>query len=189
MASRVISGGRNSGLRVSPAGLRLRVVAAVVSFALAASLAGAACTEPSQSDTREAAVYEELLRWVIETERPGDGDGPPSLFVDSATDSEIPLEVQVEVIDRLGDDADVRFIDDREEAVTDDELAPVHDEGVLVGLGAVPTGPPVIVRLEVYRSVEDTAAYLVELAGSDEAWRISGTPQPVIVEDLVPEEE
>lgn len=155
----------------------------------ATSLCGVACTEPSPSETREAAVYEELIRWVIATAQPGDGDGPPRLFVESVTDSEIPLEVQVETISRLGDDADLRFIDDREEAVADDEMATVDDEGLLVGLGAVPPDPPVVVRLEIYRSVEDTVAYLVELTGSGEQWRISGTPEPVIVEDLVPEEE
>lgn len=148
----------------------------------------AGCTGTSPSQTREAAVYEELVRWAIDLgATPGAGD-EPSVFIDSLHEDGIPLEVQVDTIERLGEELDVRFIDDQAEALSGDEALSVRDGGVLIGLGAVPTSSPVVVRVEVYRSLADNAAFLVALVGGDESWAIDGVPEPLPVAELVEDE-
>lgn len=156
----------------------------------ALALVGAAgCTGTSPSETREAAVYEELVRWAVGADPTAGvaGDGP-SVFIDSLHEDGIPLEVQVDTINRLGDELDVRFIDDQAEALSDDEDLSVRDSGVLIGLGAVPASSPVVVRVEVYRSLVDNSAFLVALVGGGDSWRLDGEPEPLPVAELVEDE-
>lgn len=165
---------------------RYRMASAVLTALALVGVAG--CTGTSPSETREAAVYEELVRWVIGVDAAAGAADQPGVFIDSLHEDGIALEVQVDTIDRLGDELDVRFIDDQAEALSDDEALSVRDGGVLIGLGAVPSASPVVVRVEVYRSLADKAAYLVALVGSGDSWRLDGEPEALPVAELVEDE-
>lgn len=168
-------------------GVRALVVA---SLALVGALALTACSPSSPEHERDAAVYESIVRWLMDRDIPPPDEPPLHLFFEELGNETIPLEVQVELIERLEEDANVRFIDAREEAVdADDPAMPVHDGGALVGLGAVPADGPPSVRVDVYRSVEQASAYRFELSGSGANWRISGEPELLPPEDLMIDDE
>lgn len=112
-------------------------VALLAIFAL--GLVGCGRATPTTVDRRDdVAVYVAVLRSVAELPTTP-ATVRRRVFVeplDKAT--QLPLDVQAAVVADLKDVADLRFIDERQEAI-DDKLPgwPVRDGGVLIALGSM----------------------------------------------------
>ncbi len=159
-----------------------------------------ACSDPADDRSdRDAAVYAAAIGEVITVHAipPEDPEAVPVIYVESFDTGAIDLEVQVAVVARFLDRYDIRFIDDLGEVVDPDlENAPVRDDLLLVGLGAITPGATdreVGVRAEVYRSLDDIDAYRMTIVfdraattEEPEQWTVEGTPEPVEPEGFVP---
>ena len=111
----------------------------------------------------------------------------PNVFV-ASLDEPLALDEQVAVIDTIGDDYDVKFVDDDEAAI--DESAdgrPPRDDGLLIGIGTLPVEPPFVVRVEVYRSESDIEATMATMAWRTDHWDVA-SEEPVDVEGFVHDE-
>lgn len=156
-----------------------RVGVALCLFAPLAPLAACdqSSDDPTEGDGREAAVYELILDWVLAGE-PAAADDEPTVFVASRHEQPIDVEVQALIVEAMDERAEVRFVDERAEAVVDGEDGlPVHDGGVLVGLGAVPPdGDRVEVYVDRYRRADDVVAWDVTVQRRGESWQLAGEP-------------
>jgi hypothetical protein len=130
---------------------------------------------------RDAGVYEVVLRDLVLSDLPptADEDPLPVVYVFGAEGTTIPVDIQVNVVKPLKDEAEIRFVDAREDAVLDevpegdDREEPVRDNGVLVTFGALPeTGSTIEVEVDIYASVGEERAYDVTLAGGPSRWKI-----------------
>jgi hypothetical protein len=144
------------------------------------------CGGGSVEDGSVADVYGAAVRWLVEEVGDADRPDPERVFLEATGEDAIPLEVQVEVINRLEDDMAVRFIDTREEAVEASEPGdPIRDAGVLIGLGPVTDidRPPVRLHVDRYRNVRDVVAYELVLERRAGDWQVAGEPEPLPVPD------
>lgn len=142
--------------------------------------------EPSSRDSQ---VYTAVIAEVaagLEVDPPGP-ESDPILFIESFTPDGIDLEVQVEIVAEFEDGYDIRFVDEREEAIEDDLTdRPVRPGGALLGLGPIVDGDPLRVRVEVYEDERNIRGLRFALAGSsDEGWDIAGAPEEVEPEGFV----
>ncbi len=139
-------------------------------------VAAAACSdgEESAAADRTAQVVEAIVRDYA-AEVVVDGDAVPVVFVAEAGDgAELTIEVQVATVDAVHDDVDVRFVDDREEAIdTDADGSPLKEPGVLLGLGPIPADDPVVVEVERYVDESDRSDDVVELTGDDDGFVVT----------------
>lgn len=146
--------------------------AAVVTF-------GASCDDPTDDEmSREAQIYLATVSEVIAEQVPVSADDElPVVYVVSVGESDIDAPVQAEVAGELREQADVRFADERSEAVEEDEEGmPVRDEGMLVAIGEVPAeGQPIDVEVEVYRSAEDSSHFVLTLVPESSQWAVTST--------------
>jgi hypothetical protein len=133
------------------------------------------------SAERDAGVYEVVLRDLVLADLPpkAEDDPLPVVYVFGADGTTVPVDIQVNVVKMLNDEAEIRFVDAREDAVLeeapegDDREEPVRDDGVLVTFGALPeTGSTIVVEVDIYSSVGDERAYEVTLAGGPSRWQI-----------------
>lgn len=138
-------------------------------------------------DEREVGVYSAVLDWLIAdagmiidaTNATDDDDAEPAdLFVASRSEAPIDVDVQVMLVDLYLDRVPLRFVDVWTEAVLEDEPdQPIHDGGMLVGLGAVePDGDVIEVYADRYFSATRSQAWVLTLERSADDWQISGEP-------------
>lgn len=170
-------------------------VAGVVALLGVGAMGASACASDSgasAADGRTAGVYQPILEWLAADEPQAEpGEKPEwTMFVASRSHVDIDIDAQVVLIASLDDELDLRFIDDRDEAVVaDDGGEVVRDGGLLVGLGAVDeVGDRVEVYADSYRHAGDVKAWLVTVERSGDRWRIAGTPTLVPVRPLPPDE-
>lgn len=147
----------------------------------AAVLAVSACGTPDSSDERTAGVYAAVIAAVAE-EGPGEfraleGHAERVVYAGPLEDDvEIPLEVQVAVVEELRNEdyATVRFVDDREEAVAaGTEGEPVLEDGVLVLLGDVSENGEATVEAELYVHADDVAGFTVHADEASGDWSVT----------------
>ena len=158
----------------------MRWVAAVVVVTSAACSSTAIDPGADAGDDRAASVYRPILEWILDGE-PGIGGDEPAdwvLFVASRSESVIDIDVQAAVYADLEEVVEVRFIDDRAEAVDDElENRPVRDLGLLIGLGAVPPeGSTIEVYADRYREVGEVDAWQFTVSRPDGSWELVGEP-------------
>jgi hypothetical protein len=172
-------------LIIRPRRRRLALAAFVALGIIAASCAETA----SPQENREAAIYTTVIRFSMAAHPPAAPENPdelPAVFVESLTPDIIPIEVQVEVIDRLVDEASIRFTDSRAEAVDeDDPTQPVQAGSILIGLGAIPDGSQPVMRVEIYQSLEIVHGYLVAVVPDGVDWKLDGEPEVTEAEGLI----
>ena len=129
---------------------------------------------PAQVD---AQAYVAAVSWFADRAPPPEDDELLAVFLDGLVD-DLPIEVQVEVLDLLEDELDVRFIDDDEEAVEEElEGAPVRKEGLLLRLGPlVEREDGTEVDVERYEGEDEASRYRLVVESSGDEWRVVGEP-------------
>jgi len=149
------------------------------------AVAMAGCGSSSDAeDSRPAEVYVATIERVLADEKPSTGDDALAVvYVVPLGENEIDATVQADVASELHDVADVRFADERSEALDEDEHGkPVLDDAVLVAIGDVAErGNPVEVEVEVYRSEADSSSRLFTVSRRSSVWTVTSTsvvPEP-----------
>lgn len=127
--------------------------------------------EPDRGSTADA--YAVVLRWFVE--RSGSDAESPLVFVEALGDGVVfGLETQAAVVSSTADFAEVRFIDDRAEAIENDE---VRDGGILIALGpAVESGRSVTIESAQLTSESDAVGWTFDLVWRGETWSMRGEP-------------
>ena len=115
-----------------------------------------------------------------------DPDQRPKVFV-ASREEPLSIEVQVAIIELIGDGYDLTFVDDTAAVVdADADGQPVQDDGLLLVLGRIPADPPFVVRVESYRSDAVDTASLVTVVWRGDHWAVatdeSVDPEAVIVD-------
>jgi hypothetical protein len=146
-------------------------------------VSGAGCRtgdgdEAATADQRAAGIYSIVIREIAKTKPRRAGQPQQTLYVEGAGGYEIPLEVQVQVVDRLKDLGRVRFIDQRGEAV---QLAvtrePVRKNGMLILLNpVVGEGETVEVVADRYDQTDEVLRSRYTVEEHDGDWRTVGEP-------------
>jgi hypothetical protein len=149
-----------------------------LTFLVATTLVAGSCgSDEGPSAERGAQVYGAVIRALV-SEPPGhpDTDAEQRDRVVYAgplgEDVEISLDVQVAVVDQLEQFATIRFVDERNEAIDDDEAGkPVREGGVLLLLGAIPDGRSPAVEATRYIEADVVARFRVAVERSGGKWK------------------
>lgn len=152
--------------------------------------AGCTANAAARTTERDAEIYQSVIADIVdqsgsELARP---DDVPLLFIEAFDADGIPLEVQVAVVAGFVEDYEIRFIDDRDEALDIDETGqPVRAGSLLIGLGPIVMDRSATIRSELYMSDGDVRGYHYTLtADNDGIWNVVvGSPQVVDPEGFV----
>lgn len=171
-------------LRSRTSALRLAIL-----FALAGVLSGCANNTKVDNTPRNAAIYRSVIADAVD--RSGvnldDSEDLPVVFIEAFDQNGIALEVQVEVVNGFIEQYEIRFIDDRDEAMAVDLAGlPVRTNSLLIGLGPIVLDGTVNVRTELYLSADDVSAYRYTLTGSNDRWVTVSPPEEIDAEGFVP---
>ena len=164
-----------------------RAVAVGLSVIVAAIglVVGCAGDAVDDATARDTAVYRSVVFDLVDrsTVVLDDSDQRPVLFVDALA-SEVPLEVQVEVVSDFDQLFEVRFIDELDEAIEADTPGrSVRSNSLLIGLGPVVGDATASVRGELYLQDGEARAFRYRLTASgDGSWAIVGDPEPIVPE-------
>lgn len=142
--------------------------------AACAAIALVACSESDPVEvgtTRDALVVEQVIRELAGD--PPEPEALPVVFVVGA-DGNIGIEVQAGVAGALVDDIEVRFADERIEAIDEGpEERPVRDDGVLLVVQDIPPeGETIDVQVDRYEFFEDGQRMVVTLEFVEPDWRV-----------------
>lgn len=158
--------------------VRSRVARVVLALTLA-GVVGAGCGGSGDDEmSRDAQVYVATIRDVLDGQPPPeDPEVLPVVYVVAVGEKAIPADVQAEVAAELDEQTEIRFADQREEAVLrDEEHLPVRDHGVLVAFGAVPAErDPVDLEVEIYRSEEDWSKVVLTVSSRSSQWTVTSS--------------
>jgi hypothetical protein len=151
------------------------LVATGALFAVSMGLASCTTSSPIEGTARNAAVVEQVIRSIVEDE-PTEPDVMPVVYVVGGETS-ISIDVQASVAASLVNEMDIRFADERAEAIDESlEQAPVRDAGVLLVIGKVPNeGRRIDVLTERYRAVDDVDNVVVSLRWREPEWSVTST--------------
>jgi hypothetical protein len=145
----------------------LLFVAALLAVATACSGSAA-----KAKDTNVADVYTAVLRQLLPASA-GEEDKRVVYVAPFAEQKAFALETQVDVIANMAKEADVRFVDELSEAVTDDPGDPAKGTEVLL-LGPVTAtgtaGTTVEVDAQRYLSESEQVKYRFQVSSNDETW-------------------
>ena len=141
----------------------------------ALAIAGCASeSAPQQATVTPESAYIAIVQWEIEQSEPVvDEDGneePPVIYLASVLGGTIDAGVQADVVATIDDTAVIRFADDPRDA-RDEGLdgEPVKDEGVMLVLDEFEPDQSVVeARVSRYRSVDDVAAWRLEVTAGDD---------------------
>jgi hypothetical protein len=128
--------------------------------------------------SRSAQIFVVTIQAVLAEQNPAAGtDDLPVVYVEPLGEDQIDAAVQADTAAELRETADVRFADERSEAVEEDEPGmPVRDDGILVAIGDVPEeGDPVDVEVETYRSEDDWSTRLFTFSLRPSGWTVTST--------------
>jgi hypothetical protein len=159
-------------------------------IAAAMILSVPACTDGNGDDDVNRPVGAAAYSAAIEGFLPGvpDDESRPVVYIAHLSDQPFPLDDQVAMIEAVQDTHDLRFVDDVEAAVDDGSSdAPPRDDGLLIGIGTIPTVAPHVVRIEIYTAAGRIEAHKVTLSMPNDTWRVD-TREPVDPEVLVGDE-
>ena len=164
---------------------RARAVGVSVMVASIGLVVGCVGDAGDDATARDAAVYRSVVFDLVDRSAVvlDDSDQLPVLFVEGLA-SEVPLEVQVEVVADFTQLYEVRFIDELEEAIEPDTTGrPVRSNSLLIGLGPVVGDTTASVRGELYLRDGEAQAYGYRLTASGNGqWAIVGDPEPIVPE-------
>ena len=149
-----------------------------VPVAAVAMLLASSCDDSADSEmSRSTQVYVAVVDAALDQVAAPPGDELPVVYVVPVGETAIDALVQADVVDAFHERADVRFADERSEAIVEDEEElPVRDAGVLMAIGDVAeTGEPIEVEVEVYRSVDDSSGWVLTLARRSSRWTVTAS--------------
>ena len=143
----------------------------------------AGCSDTSDSDTDFAGAYARVIQWFVDRTGPPTSEGdrePMDVFVEARGEGvNIGLSMQAAIIARADPFATVRFIDDRDEALTE-EGTKVRDDGVLLALGgAKETGSHVVIECDEFVAADQERTWRFELQTAHDEWMLRGEPEQV----------
>lgn len=151
--------------------------------AAAATLAVTACTGGEDAGPVGAEGYSTVIAGFLPAV-PADGSRPV-VYVARLGEEPFALEDQVAMIASVEASHDLRFVDDVDAAVDDEDSdAPPRDDGLLIGVGTISAAVPHVVRVEVYNAAGDIEAHKVTLTVRNDVWRVD-TSEPIDPEVLV----
>lgn len=134
----------------------------------------AACTsdKPQQSGPTSGA-YVAVVQWFVENSP--DAQDRPIVFVEARGEGlGVGLETQAAVVSGANDFADVRFIDDRSEAMDSDG---VRDNGLFIALGPlVEDGDLFNVECDQVLSEEESTVWFFTLRFRNDTWQLTLPP-------------
>lgn len=158
----------------------LRTFAGLMAFtSTVGGVAASACSSTSpETAEREAHVYAVVIQALavdaLDDLTPSRGQPEQVVFAGPLDDEPpIPLEVQAAVVDELEDFVTVRFVDSGSEAVDDSgEGRVILEDGLIVLLGAVPSGSSPRVAAERYVTPDRSDHFRVHTEESDGEWQL-----------------
>lgn len=156
------------------------------------SLAACGAGDPDAAPPIDPAAYSALIDEFLPP-APAEGEPKPIVYVAMLGDEPLSLDDQVAVIEVVDLTHELRFVDDTQAAIDDEDTdAPPRDEGVLLGIGKIPREPPHTARVEVYSGVDQVDASLVTLQSRTDSagqrhWTVSEV-ELVVPEVLVGDE-
>ncbi|CAN5827216.1 hypothetical protein BH24ACT5_BH24ACT5_25410 [soil metagenome] len=157
--------------------MRVRAVPSIAMVAGMLVVGAVACDDPSsEHGTRESRVLMSVIREVATTATT-DPESTPVVYVVSVAENGVAATVQAEVAAELKDDIDLRFADERAEAVEEDvDGQPVPNDGVLLLVGDIPVDGSVIdVPIEIYHSETDRSKASFTFTEADDDWSVTAT--------------
>lgn len=134
-----------------------------------------ACSDRDADEVDVGGAYSRVVQWFADR---SDADPVPLVvFVEARGDGlVIDLAVQAEVVETNHEIADVRFVDDRAEALEDDGTA-IRDEGILVALGPlVDVGDSVTIEVDQYDGPDPELTWSFDLRPAGDVWTLNGEP-------------
>ena len=130
--------------------------------------------EPEQATVTPTTAYTAIVRWELERNEPApDADGSvetPVIYLADGSGGTVDVRVQADVVSNIDDAAVIRFVDDVRDA-RDDTLdsEPVKDDGVMIMVDEFePDQANVEARVVRYQSVDDDAAWILELTATED---------------------
>lgn len=157
-------GVRSAGCRIA-----IAVLMTVVTAALGVACGDSADPTSDPPEPPGAAAYAVVIARFLPPAL--DPDELPVVYVVPVNGEALALDVQVDVIDRLAEVSDVRFVDDVRAAVDEDSSdLPPRDHGTLVGLGRFSADGPYTVRVELYRGLDRVDGRLITVRNEDGNW-------------------
>lgn len=152
----------------------MRALPGRILVAVMVAVMPAACGDGQGGDGgEEAMIYSAAIRFVMEEATEGKRPERPVFVV--GVEEGIPLKVQVGVVQRLEEFADVRFVDDRSEAIVEEEpRRPVRQQGMLLILGPIERDGKgrAELRAERYERADDVTVYQVVATQTDGRWQV-----------------
>jgi hypothetical protein len=150
------------------------VAAVVVGVALLAAACGSDGEPTNEGSTHDA--YAAVIRWFVDR-LPGDAE-QHVVFIEARGEGVgIDLDTQAAVVEVSQPFADVRFIDDRSEAIDADG---VRDGGVLLGLGPVVVeARTAVIEADEIVDEDTVVSRRFELRLVDDEWVLPGEPAMV----------
>jgi hypothetical protein len=146
-----------------------RIAPALIALGTLAACTGRGDNSKPEED-RAAAVYGAMILAVAGGHQ-ADETLPVVFAVPRSDAKSIPLPVQAAVVDDLADEVSVRFVDDDNEAIDDAVDDRPVKEGVLLRLGPVPpTGDPVEVSADRYRTMTDQELLTLLVRSNGDTW-------------------
>ncbi len=151
-----------------------------LTLACGVAVLGVACggDDTTGATERHASAWEQVIRVVGLADAPpvAEGDPLPVVFAYEVGDDDVPAEVQVEVVNALLDEADVRFVDDPDVVVDVEDggdQGVVDDDGVLVVMETPPeSGSEATVEVVRYRTLGQETTFDVVLSGGGPDWAV-----------------
>lgn len=138
-----------------------------------------ACDDGAKPPSTAAQIVEDVVRDAA-GHVPPDPDDPealPVVYVMSRSEEPFSARVQAAVANAVNDEIDVRFADDRAEALDAERPGePVRDRGALVAIGPLtPDETPMVIELEIYRSATQFSRRTVTFARTGDDWAPSSS--------------
>jgi hypothetical protein len=146
------------------------------------SLCSCSLGAPNEDEIRASAVYAEVVRWLVDDAGGATVDEPMAVFIEPRGEgAAISLDVQAELIEATKDIADVRFLDERNEGLVEEEgTIVVKDGGILIRLGpVVEEDSPVLLDVDIWESEDTFSEVRFELRRSGSAWAVQGQPEEI----------
>lgn len=131
--------------------------------------------EPLRPTVAPADAYAAIVRWEVDQLEPVVDDAgnveAPVIYLASGSGGTIDVRVQADVVTDIDDAAVIRFVDDARDARDEGfEDEPVKDDGVLIVLDDFPPDQATVeARIVRYRSIDDDAAWLLEITAVDDS--------------------